>query len=211
MIIKDVSFLKSSQQFKQCPSPDRPEYAFIGRSNVGKSSLINMLVGRNKLAKVSGRPGKTQLINHFEVNQGEWYLVDLPGYGYAKVSKSQRQEFQSLITDYVEKRKNLVNLFVLVDARHEPQKIDLAFMEWLGETGIPFSIVFTKIDKLSSSKLQKSLMTYRKVMLLEWEEMPMSFRSSATSGVGREEILSYISNLNSQMGEYFKAPSSEDA
>jgi len=211
MIIKDVSFLKSSQQFKQCPSPDRPEYAFIGRSNVGKSSLINMLVGRNKLAKVSGRPGKTQLINHFEVNQGEWYLVDLPGYGYAKVSKSQRQEFQSLITDYVEKRKNLVNLFVLVDARHEPQKIDLAFMEWLGETGIPFSIVFTKIDKLSSSKLQKSLMTYRKVMLLEWEEMPMSFRSSATSGVGREEILSYISSLNGQMGEYFKAPSSEDA
>ena len=211
MIIKDVSFLKSSQQFKQCPSPDRPEYAFIGRSNVGKSSLINMLVGRNKLAKVSGRPGKTQLINHFEVNQGEWYLVDLPGYGYAKVSKSQRQEFQSLITDYVEKRENLVNLFVLVDARHEPQKIDLAFMEWLGETGIPFSIVFTKIDKLSSSKLQKSLMTYRKVMLLEWEEMPMSFRSSATSGVGREEILSYISNLNGQMGEYFKAPSSEDA
>ena len=211
MIIKDVSFLKSSQQFKQCPSPDRPEYAFIGRSNVGKSSLINMLVGRNKLAKVSGRPGKTQLINHFEVNQGEWYLVDLPGYGYAKVSKSQRQEFQSLITDYVEKRENLVNLFVLVDARHEPQKIDLAFMEWLGETGIPFSIVFTKIDKLSSSKLQKSLMTYRKVMLLEWEEMPMSFRSSATSGVGREEILSYISSLNGQMGEYFKAPSSEDA
>lgn len=211
MIIKDVSFLKSSQQFKQCPSPDRPEYAFIGRSNVGKSSLINMLVGRNKLAKVSGRPGKTQLINHFEVNQGEWYLVDLPGYGYAKVSKSQRQEFQSLITDYVERRKNLVNLFVLVDARHEPQKIDLAFMEWLGETGIPFSIVFTKIDKLSSSKLQKSLMTYRKVMLLEWEEMPMSFRSSATSGVGREEILGYISNLNGQMGEYFKAPSSEDA
>lgn len=210
MIIKDVAFLKSSQQLKQCPDPDRPEYAFIGRSNVGKSSLINMLVGRNKLAKVSGKPGKTQLINHFEVNQGEWYLVDLPGYGYAKVSKSQRQEFQGLITEYVSKRQNLVNLFVLVDARHDPQKIDLAFMEWLGETGIPFSIVFTKIDKLSSSKLQKSLMTYRKVMLFEWEEMPISFRSSATSGVGREEILGYISSLNEQMSDYFKAPSSED-
>ena len=138
-------------------------------------------------------------------------MVDLPGYGYAKVSKSQRQEFQGLITDYVSKRKNLVNLFVLVDARHDPQKIDLAFMEWLGETEIPFSIVFTKIDKLSSSKLQKSLMTYRKVMLFEWEEMPISFRSSATSGVGREEILGYISSLNEQMGDYFKAPSNGDA
>ncbi len=204
MIIRDVKFVKSSQKINQCPDPDRPEYAFIGRSNVGKSSLINMLMNRNKLAKVSGKPGKTQLINHFAVNDEAWYLVDLPGYGYAKVSKTQRQEFQSIITDYISKRKNLVNLFVLVDSRHEPQKIDLAFMEWLGETQIPFSIVFTKIDKMSSNELQKSLARYRKIMLLEWEELPPNFRSSATSAIGREEILSYINSLNEEMGDYFK-------
>lgn len=211
MIIRDVSFVKSSQKVSQCPEADKPEYAFIGRSNVGKSSLINMLMERNKLAKVSGKPGKTQLINHFTVNNGAWYLVDLPGYGYAKVSKSQRKEFQGIITDYISQRKNLVNLFLLVDARHEPQKIDLAFMEWLGETEIPFSIVFTKIDKLSSNQLQKSLARYRKIMLMEWEEMPPTFRSSATSSVGREEILGYIESLNEQMTDYFTNQSNPDA
>lgn len=211
MIIHDVSFVKSSQKVSQCPDADKPEYAFIGRSNVGKSSLINMLMARNKLAKVSGKPGKTQLINHFTVNDGAWYLVDLPGYGYAKVSKSQRKEFQGIITDYISKRKNLVNLFVLVDARHEPQKIDLAFMEWLGESEIPFSIVFTKIDKLSSNQLQKSLARYRKIMLLEWEEMPPTFRSSATSSIGREEILGYIESLNEQMEGYFTDQSAPNA
>ncbi len=211
MIIHDVSFVKSSQKVSQCPDADKPEYVFIGRSNVGKSSLINMLMGRSKLAKVSGKPGKTQLINHFVVNDNSWYLVDLPGYGYAKVSKTQRKEFQSIITDYISKRKNLVNLFVLVDARHEPQKIDLAFMEWLGESEVPFSIVFTKIDKLSSNQLQKSLSRYRKIMLLEWEEMPPSFRSSAMSSVGREEILGYIQSLNEQMGDYFTDRSASNA
>lgn len=211
MIIRDVTFVKSSQKVSQCPEADKPEYAFIGRSNVGKSSLINMLMARNKLAKVSGKPGKTQLINHFTVNDGAWYLVDLPGYGYAKVSKSQRKEFQGIITDYISKRKNLVNLFVLVDARHEPQKIDLAFMEWLGESEIPFSIVFTKIDKLSSNQLQKSLARYRKIMLLEWEEMPPTFRSSATSSIGREEILGYIESLNEQMEGYFTDQSAPNA
>lgn len=187
----------------QCPKPDRPEYAFIGRSNVGKSSLINMLMRRNKLARVSSKPGKTQLINHFAVNGQDWYLVDLPGYGYVKAGKIQRQQFQGLITDYISKRENLVSLFVLVDARHEPQKIDLAFMEWLGESEVPFSIIFTKIDKLRSGELQKNLDHYRRIMLLEWEEIPQDFCSSATSMTGREEILDYIQLLNEETGRLF--------
>lgn len=161
MKITSAKFVESNSDWRKCPAPDRPEYAFIGRSNVGKSSLINMLADNKKLAKTSGTPGKTQLVNHFLIN-GEWYLVDLPGYGYAQVSKKTRKKFSELITGYILNRKNLINLYVLVDARHDPMKIDLEFMEFLSKKGIPFSIVLTKIDKLSSSALAKNLMKYQK-------------------------------------------------
>lgn len=194
--IKKAEFVISNVDIKLCPTDGKPEYAFIGRSNVGKSSLINMVTERNKLAKISGRPGKTQLINHFIIND-EWYLVDLPGYGYAKASKTSRMKWEKFISEYLTKREELLNVFVLIDSRLEPQKIDMEFMNWCGEKGIAFSIVFTKIDKLSSTVLQKNLAKYKKEMLKFWEEMPPVFTSSATSKFGREKILNYIENINS--------------
>lgn len=195
MKINSATFMKSSARISECPDAIKNEYAFIGRSNVGKSSLINMLVERKDLAKTSGRPGKTQLINHFEINE-EWYLVDLPGYGYAKTSKKNRAEFQKMITDYIKHRENLINTFVLVDSRHDPQKIDLEFMEWCGMEGIPFSIVFTKIDKLGSSALMKQIAQYKKKLLMHWEALPPVFMTSAEGRSGREELLQYIDKLN---------------
>ena len=195
MKIHSAKFIISNTDVRQCPNDPYPEYAFIGRSNVGKSSLINMLTGHKNLAKTSGKPGKTQLINHFLINE-DWYLVDLPGYGYAKVSKDKRKTFQRFIKDYFNKRMQLACSFVLIDARHEPQKIDLEFMEYLGENGIPFCIVFTKADKLSKTALEKNLVHYEKVMLESWEEMPTSFVTSSVSNAGKEEILSFIEQVN---------------
>ena len=195
MIIKTAEFVISNTKLELCPEPNKPEYAFIGRSNVGKSSLINYITNHKKLAKTSGKPGKTQLINHFIIND-EWYLVDLPGYGYAQTSKTNRQKWEAFISDYILHRKNLMNLFVLIDSRLPAQKIDLEFMEWLGEKGIPFSMVFTKTDKLTSSKLNKNLLAYKKEMLKAWEEMPISFSSSAAGKVGKEPILNYIESIN---------------
>ncbi|MFC2176432.1 ribosome biogenesis GTP-binding protein YihA/YsxC [Bacteroidota bacterium] len=195
MVVKEVEFVMSNSDMRKCPKPDRPEFAFIGRSNVGKSSLINMLMNRKGLAKTSSTPGKTQLVNHFDVNH-QWYLVDLPGYGYAKVPKTQKKNFERMIADYVLGRENLVNMFVLIDARHSPQQIDLEFMEWLGTSSIPFSIVFTKMDKLKNSEIAKKLKTYRNKMLETWEELPMQFITSASKSEGREEILDFVENLN---------------
>ena len=191
MRVTKSEFTTSSAKVEQCPETDKPEFAFIGRSNVGKSSLTNMICERKSLAKTSGSPGKTRLINHFLLNDS-WYLVDLPGFGYAKVSKKDRASFMRLIYDYFEKRENMVNAFVLVDCRVEPQKIDLDFMEWLGTKRIPFSIVFTKIDKLSSTELKKNLALYKKKLLETWEETPQFFLTSATSKHGQEEVLNYI-------------------
>ena len=191
MLIKEAVFVVSNTEIKNCPTDKKPEFAFIGRSNVGKSSLINMLTGKKGLAKTSGTPGKTQLINHFIIND-QWYIVDLPGYGYARASKTMRSKWEKFIADYLTKRETLMNIFVLLDARLEPQKIDLEFMNWCGEKGLPFSMVFTKIDKLSSSVLQKNLAKYKKEMLKYWEEMPPVFTSSSTSGFGREQLLNYI-------------------
>lgn len=195
MKIQSAEFVISNTDISKCPSPELPEYAFIGRSNVGKSSLINMLTDNKKLAKTSGKPGKTQLINHFLINK-EWYIVDLPGYGYAKTSKMNRYKWTKFIEEYLRNRENLVNTFVLLDCRLEPQKIDLEFMNWLGHNGVPFSMVFTKIDKLSSSALQKNLAQYKKEMLKYWEELPPVFTSSSESKFGREKLLNYIEELN---------------
>lgn len=197
MKIKEAVFVISNEDHKKCPSDGRPEYAFIGRSNVGKSSLINMLTEKKGLAKTSGKPGKTQLINHFLIND-EWYIVDLPGYGYAKASKTARYKWEKFIAEYLTQRESLVNLFVLIDCRLEPQKIDLEFMNWCGEKGIPFSMVFTKIDKLSSSALQKNLAKYKKEMLKYWEALPPLFTTSSESAFGKEKILNYIETINSQ-------------
>ena len=195
MKVNKAEFVISNTDLEKCPKERIPEYAFIGRSNVGKSSLINMLTTRKSLAKTSGRPGKTQLINHFKINDN-WFLVDLPGYGYARVSKKDRAIFAKFIYDYLEKRENLICTFVLVDSRHEPQKIDMMFMEWLGRKGIPFVIVFTKMDKLSSSQLNKNISKYTTEMLKTWEEVPQTFRSSAESGLGQLEILNFIDKMN---------------
>jgi len=200
MKINSAEFVISNTDIEKCPKERIPEYAFIGRSNVGKSSLINMLTSRKSLAKTSGKPGKTQLINHFKIND-HWFLVDLPGYGYAKVSKKDRSIFAKFIYDYLEKRENLICTFVLVDSRHEPQKIDLSFMEWLGQKGIPFVIVFTKMDKLSSSQLNKNLSKYKTKMLETWEELPQSFMSSAESKLGKMEILKFIHTTNESVQE----------
>ncbi len=200
MQVKTSEFVKSSAKLNQCPTDKRPEYAFIGRSNVGKSSLINMLVNNKKLAKTSGKPGKTQLINHFLINDS-WYLVDLPGYGYAKVSKKSKAKFGALILDYVEKRMDMTNLFVLIDSRLEPQAIDLEFMEFCGVKGIPFSIVFTKIDKLTGNQINKNIRAYQKRMLQQWEEMPMYFATSAEMGTGRDELLGYVETINKQVNK----------
>ena len=196
--IKSAAFVISNTDIEKCPSDDKPEYAFIGRSNVGKSSLINMLTQKKGLAKTSGKPGKTQLINHFMIND-EWYIVDLPGYGYAKTSKKNRAIWEKFISDFLTKRESLVNIFVLLDSRLEPQKIDLEFMNWCGEKQLPFSMVFTKIDKLSSSALQKNLARYKKEMLKYWEELPPVFVTSSTSAFGREKLLNYIEAINENM------------
>ncbi len=193
-----AEFIISSPDVKGCPRADRPEYAFIGRSNVGKSSLINMLMQRKGLAKTSATPGKTQLINHFNVSDA-WYLVDLPGYGFAKVPKPVRQKLEKMIADYILQRTNLVNVFVLIDARHTPQTIDLEFMEWLGMSGIPFSMVFTKMDKLKAMDRNANIRAYNDKMLESWEELPVQFLTSAETAEGREEVLSYIRRLNAEL------------
>ncbi len=203
MKIKSAEFVISNTDIDKCPNERIPEYAFIGRSNVGKSSLINMLTGHKSLAKTSGKPGKTKLINHFKINDN-WFLVDLPGYGYAKVSKKNRSIFAKFIYEYLEKRENLICTFVLVDSRHEPQKIDMLFMEWLGQNQIPFVIIFTKMDKLSSSQLNKNLTKYKTEMLKAWEDIPQTFRSSALSGLGKSEILKFIEQTNTSVKDIFK-------
>jgi len=191
MIIHSATFIKSSPSLKECPSTNKPEFAFIGRSNVGKSSLINMLTGWSKLAKISVQPGKTRTINHFEIN-GSWYLVDLPGYGYAKVPVKLREKWVKSTENYILKRENLVNLFVLLDSRHKPQRSDLEFMDFLGMNEIPFASVFTKCDKLSLTALENSINQYDTKMEETWESLPVSFTSSAVKGIGREDILNYI-------------------
>ena len=194
MVVKTAEFIISNTEVSKCPSDGLPEFAFIGRSNVGKSSLINMLTGKKNLAKTSGTPGKTQLINHFLINE-KWYLVDLPGYGYAKSARSNRSKWEKFIAEFLSKRQTLQNTFVLLDARLEPQKIDLEFMTWCGERQLPFSMVFTKIDKLSSSALQKNLARYKKEMLKYWEEMPPVFTTSSESAFGKEPLLQYIDKI----------------
>lgn len=199
MKIKSAEFIVSNSEVTKCPNNLIPEYAFIGRSNVGKSSLINMITNRKSLAKTSGRPGKTQLINHFLINKN-WHLVDLPGYGYARVSKKDKKYFQKFITDYFESRQQLISAFVLIDSRHEPQPVDTAFMEYLGERQIPFSVIFTKADKLKPQALERNIKTYKTILLeTAWEEFPNYFISSSTNGIGQEEILSYIQQVNDNL------------
>lgn len=198
MLIKSAEFVMSNSDVAKCPKNRLPEYAFIGRSNVGKSSLINMLTGRKSLAKTSGKPGKTQLINHFLINKN-WYLVDLPGYGYAKVSKSSKKIFQKFITQYFSLREQLVSAFVLVDIRHDPQPIDLEFMQWLGENNIPFSIIFTKADKLKPMAIENHIEGYKNMLLETWEDMPNYFITSASKNVGKDAVLGYIDDLNGNL------------
>lgn len=198
MDIKSASFVMSNSLVEKCPTSQLPEYAFIGRSNVGKSSLINMLTNRKNLAKTSGRPGKTQLINHFLINE-EWHLVDLPGYGYARVSKKDKKTFQKFITDYFQERQQLVCAFVLVDSRHEPQKIDLEFMQWLGEHQIPFSIIFTKVDKVKPKALERNVNDYNAVLLETWESLPPFFITSSSKSLGADEVLAYIDEINQSL------------
>ncbi|MDU8885185.1 ribosome biogenesis GTP-binding protein YihA/YsxC [Yeosuana sp. MJ-SS3] len=198
MQIKSAEFVVSNSDVSKCPKDYLPEYAFIGRSNVGKSSLINMLTNRRNLAKTSGKPGKTQLINHFIINKN-WYLVDLPGYGYAKVSKSAKKTFQKFITAYFSERKQLVSAFVLVDIRHEPQNIDLEFMQWLGENMIPFSIIFTKADKLKPKAIESHIIAYKNVLLETWEELPNYFITSSSKGVGKDDLLRFIDETNKNL------------
>jgi GTP-binding protein len=193
----------SNSNVTKAPKDRIPEYAFIGRSNVGKSSLINMLMERKDLAKTSGKPGKTQLINHFKINN-DWFLVDLPGYGYAKISKKKRTIFQFFIENYFKEREQLVCTFVLIDSRHDPQKIDLEFMKFLGENQIPFCIVFTKADKLGSSKINKQITSYKKKLLNTWETLPTSFITSSSTGLGREEFLTFIDGVNEDVAKDFK-------
>lgn len=195
MQITSAKFEISNSAVEKCPVTNLHEYAFIGRSNVGKSSLINMLTGKRKLAMTSSTPGKTTLINHFLIN-GSWYIVDLPGYGYAQRSKSDREKLRKIIDGYIVGRPQMTSLFVLVDSRHEPQKIDMEFMEWLGENGVPFAIVFTKVDKLSKGAAEKNIEAYKQKLLEQWEELPPVFVTSSENGQGREELLDYIEELN---------------
>lgn len=199
--IRKAEFLISSPDLKSCPEGKLPEYAFIGRSNVGKSSLINMLTGKQNLAKISQTPGKTRLINHFIVNE-EWYLVDLPGYGYAKISKSDRAKWKKMIDTYLLRRENLVCTFILIDSRHDPQNNDLEFMAWMAENQLPFVLVFTKTDKLSKTKLDESFASYTKHLSQSWEEIPQVFITSAKSSLGREEVLEYIEENNRLYREF---------
>ncbi len=198
MEIKTAEFTLSAPMVSMCPQDTKPEYAFIGRSNVGKSSLINMLTNNKKLAKTSSTPGKTLLINHFIINK-EWYLVDLPGYGYAKRSKKEVDKLDQMIRGYILQRHQLVNVFVLVDVRLEPQKIDLEFIEWLGLSSIPFAIVFTKGDKLTPNKARQAVENYKKKLLETWEELPPIFLTSAEKKQGRDEVLDYIGQINSEL------------
>lgn len=195
MEIRSAKYLVSSPRAENCPEPTMPEYAFIGRSNVGKSSLINMLTRQSKLAKTSASPGKTQMINHFLINE-EWYIVDLPGYGYAKVSQKQRASFQKMIEDYMTKRENLMTVFVLIDSRHKPQQKDLEFINQLGEWGVPFNLIFTKADKSSQKEAAKNVRNFIETMKQEWEFIPRSFLTSAVKFMGRKELLEYIGELN---------------
>jgi GTP-binding protein len=198
MEIKSAEFVISNTDVRKCPPGGNPEYAFIGRSNVGKSSLINMLTNRNGLALTSQRPGKTQLVNHFLINK-EWYLVDLPGYGYARRGKEGREKIRRIIEDYILERAEMTCLFVLLDCRHEPQKIDLEFLEWLGENGIPFFIIFTKTDKISKMHLEANVQAYREKLLETWEELPPVLTSSSAKREGREEILDCIDKINKSL------------
>lgn len=200
MEIKSARYDSSAISVDKCIQTDKPEFAFIGRSNVGKSSLINMLTGNQKLAMTSSTPGKTILINHFLIN-GEWYLVDLPGYGYAKRSKKEVDKLDQMIRGYILQRQQLVNVFVLVDIRLEPQKIDLEFMEWLGLSSIPFSIVFTKADKLTPNKCRQAMEAYKKTLSETWEEMPPMFLTSAEKKEGRDDVLNYIEQINSELSK----------
>ncbi len=198
-LIKYANFIKSSPSVNECPPDTKPEYAFIGRSNVGKSSLINYITGHKKLAKVSGTPGKTQLINHFEINN-EWFIVDLPGYGFAKVSKTQRKAWERMIRNYLIKRRNLGCVFSLIDSRIPPQKIDMEFINWMGEMRIPFVIVFTKADKRQSKKVRENVAKFKKEMSLTWETMPDTFITSSNDKNGKEEILAFINKINREYG-----------
>ncbi|WP_029038276.1 ribosome biogenesis GTP-binding protein YihA/YsxC [Salinimicrobium xinjiangense] len=198
MKIKSAEFVISNSDVSKCPDTKLPEYAFIGRSNVGKSSLINALTNRKDLAKTSGRPGKTQLINHFLINKS-WFLVDLPGYGYARVSKSAKKTFQKFITQYFEKREQMLCAFVLIDSRHKPQPIDMEFMTWLGEHQVPFCIIFTKADKMKPKALERNINDYQAEMLQTWTEMPQYFVTSSANGMGSEEVLAYIQNINENL------------
>ncbi len=198
MKIKTAEFEISNTDFRKCPATNKPEYAFIGRSNVGKSSLINMLTGRTGLAKTSSMPGKTLLINHFLINDA-WYIVDLPGYGYARRGKDEREKLAKIIKSYILGREQMTNLFVLVDSRHEPQKIDVEFMQWLGENGVPFSIVFTKMDKLGVVAGRMKVEAYKKHLLESWEELPPIFITSSEDTRGRDEVLDYIDSINKEL------------
>ncbi|MEQ8550821.1 MAG: ribosome biogenesis GTP-binding protein YihA/YsxC [Cyclobacteriaceae bacterium] len=196
--IKSAEFVKSSSKIEECPEGKILEYAFIGRSNVGKSSLINLLTNQNKLAKVSSKPGKTKLINHFLIDN-EWYLVDLPGYGWANASKTDKAGWKKMIWDYFEKRESLALVFVLIDSRIDPQDIDLEFINALGEKCIPLALVFTKTDKLSKNKTQSSIAKFKRVLKMSWEELPVNFQSSTVSGVGKEEIIGYVRSINESL------------
>lgn len=198
MVIKTAEFVISNTDFRKCPDTGLPEYAFIGRSNVGKSSLINMLTGRSGLAKTSQTPGKTMLINHFIINKS-WYIVDLPGYGYAQRGKKAQEQLREIIESYILGRAQMTNLFLLIDSRHAPQKIDLEFMDWLGENEVPFSIVFTKLDKLGVNAGKLKIEEYKKVLLERWEELPPIFATSSEDGRGRDEILDYIEQINTSL------------
>jgi len=200
MEVTSAEFIISNTDYRKCPEGNLPEYAFIGRSNVGKSSLINMLTGRQKLAMTSSTPGKTLLINHFLINRN-WYLVDLPGYGYAQRGKRQQEEIKRIIESYILGRRQLTQIFLLIDSRLEPQKIDLEFIHWLGENGIPFSLIFTKADKLGYERRKKNLDLFMTRLSEEWEELPLWFTSSSTERTGRNEILDYIASVNRQLKE----------
>ena len=195
MKINYANYIISSPDVSKCPEPNIPEYAFIGRSNVGKSSLINMLTGRKKLAKISSTPGKTMLINHFKINE-QWYLVDLPGYGFAKRSKSERLKWEKMINKYILNRTNMLTLFLLIDIRIEPQKLDLEFMDWLGVSEIPFVITFTKVDKLKLMQAENNLARYKKKLLENWDQLPTILVTSATTGQGRDDVLDFIEETN---------------
>jgi GTP-binding protein len=203
MIIRNADFLVSNPDPSKCPAPDKPEYAFIGRSNVGKSSLINMLLGRRNLAKTSSTPGKTRLINHFIVNN-DWYLVDLPGYGYAKISKKEREKWEGMIRTYLTRRESLVNTFILIDSRIEPKKSDIDFIDWFGEAQLPFALIFTKTDKLTSNAMASNIAAFKAKLSETWDELPTMFLSSAENGLGRDSILDFIEENNTAYQEFIE-------